>query len=424
MRRTLLGPLGAIQKKVLALAIGGISTRAMPDTTTTAETQAAEVAAVPAQTPDGATPPKPAVATADKRMTGDEARRVLQSLKGGTPDDQIAQNDPLAEPSNGDDVLSNEGDTIADVLGYVPDESAAQDEPPAAEVDPVVETAPVDDPPAVELTDERVRTNINAKRPDGTFVNSERTRAALTLSHERKIDYEDAWTALFGERHPAAKTEPAQAEIDKPEPTPAEIDTQIKDLRVKRKEARDSINDALADELNDQINDLVLNRQEAVQREAQRQQAQRETQQTVEQQVQASIERALAIYPDAGKEGTPFYNKLQAEINRRHAAGDPVMQSTEWPEILSTLLGTRDGIAPKLSAQAAPAKPVVKPAAVAPKKSATPLIAPGSVSGATPAVSPVADWQARLEKAKASRDTGAVQQLMREAVTLEKRRAA
>lgn len=396
----------------------------MPDTTTTAEIQAAEVAAVPVQTPDGATPPKSAVATADKRMTGDEARKVLQSLKGGTPDDQIAQNDPLAEPSNGDDVLSNEGDTIADVLGYVPDESVAQDEPPAAEVDPVVETAPVDDPPAVELTDERVRTNINAKRPDGTFVNSERTRAALTLSHERKIDYEDAWTALFGERQPATKTEPAQAETAKPEPTPAEIDTQIKDLRVKRKEARDSINDALADELNDQINDLVLNRQEAVQREAQRQQAQRETQQTVEQQVTASMGKAVAAYADAGTEGTALHTTITAEIARLQRVNPSAFNDGEWPEAVAAKVATRLGIAPKLPAQVAPAKPVVKPAAVAPKKSATPLIAPGSVSGATPAVSPVADWQARLAKAKASRDTSAVKELMREAVTLDKRRAA
>lgn len=382
----------------------------MPDTKAPAVVPAAEVAAVPAQPSDGATPPiAESPAPQDSKQTKYEQAVAALNAAGDIRQPEEGSGDVIGK-------MMGEQPSVMDRLAEASRDPLAQDETPVEEstetvpVDPAAEVALVDETtPAVELTDERVRTNINRKKTDGSFVHSERTRAALTLSHDEQIDYEEAYTRLFGERKEPASEKPAEAAPAKSEPTAAEIDAQIKDLQAQRKKARASIDDDREVELTDKIEGLIAERQDALSRDWQRQQTQKETQSTVEQQIDASVGRAEALYPDAAKTGTALHGAITAEIARLQKAGSALLSDPEWPETVAAKVASRLGIAPKVAApKAAAAKPA---AAAVPVRKATPVPSPGSVSGPAPQVSRVDSLRQRMIDAKAKGDWNALQAL-------------
>lgn len=422
----LIAPSGNVRKKGAEKACltrhGRHVTLAMPDITTPAVAPAAEVAPAIAPNPDGATPPVAVVAAEAKtgKMTAKEALDGLNRLEFKKEPEWVLdepERDILMEMEQSDDPLNGLYEDIQ------PPEGTADEQPAeTAPVDPPAEAAPVDEQHAPELTDERVRTNINRKKSDGTFVHGERTRAALTLSHEQQIDYEEAYTRLFGDRQPATRENPAEAVPAKPEPTAAEIDAQLAGLKAKRKEARTAFNDEQAGDLTEQIEDLLTARQDALLRDVQRQQVQRETQSTVEQQVNASVGRAEGLYPDAAKPGTPLHGAIAAEVARLSkvpgAFADP-----EWPETVAVKIASRLGIAARLPAPTAkPVAPAAKLTAPAARKPATsvPNPSPGSVTSPPAPVSKHAELRQRMQAAKASGNLVALQRLGDEIMALSR----
>lgn len=394
----------------------------MPNTETPATTETAEVAPVIAPKPDGATPPA-AVPAADRKMTAKEALDGLNAMEfKSQPEWVLDEPDPdvLGRMMQADDPLAGLYDDAP-----LPE---TQEQPPVetAQVDPAAEVAPVDQEPAApELTEERVRTNINARRPDGTFVNNERTRAAMTLAHEQRIDVLDAYTRLFGEPKPASE-KPAEAVPAKPEPTAAEIDAQIADVESQLEKAEDAFQpEEVIQKLNRQLRKLLPQRQDALLRDLRQQQAQQATQSTVEQQVNESVGRAEGAYPDASKPGTPLHGAIAAEVARLQqvpgAFNDP-----EWPELVAVKIANRLGIAAKIAPPAtpakaaAPAKPVVPGT---PRKPATPVPSPAPGAVTSPAASPVsphADIRARMQAAKASGNLRELQKIGAEIEALNK----
>lgn len=398
-------------------------TSRMPQTQATGAVEAADAVETNPQ-PDGATPPQ-AAATADS-MSNDQAREILRGA-GRTP---LRESDPLSD-EDGSDPLTNEGLTIEQVLGYEPetaadpveDQQEEQAETTTETAEAATEEAPAteeqEQPPVKTEADGRKRVNIFRKNADGTFVHSDLTRRAMIMADEHGIDLIDALKTLGAGDKLSEK--PAEAAPAKKEPTPAEIDAQIKDLREKRKEARESINDDLADKLNDEINDLVIERQNALQRDVQAQQVQRETQGTLAQKVDASAQRAVVPYPDAGKEGTALFDAVEAESERLRTINSPLLLDEDWPETVVAKIATRLGIAPaaKVAPKAAPAAPVTGKTApkVAPKRTATPVPSPGSISAPVAKVDPRKELERQLET---ERDPVVLAQLMRKAVQLER----
>lgn len=392
----------------------------MPEPTTTGTVKAADAVAT-SPTPDGATPPK-AAATADS-MSNDQALEILRGA-GRTPPREV---DPLSDEGDGRDPLTDEGVSLEDVLGLGPETVAdpAEEQTEQAEATETAEAgtdeAPAEEeqPPVKTEADGRKRVNIFRKNADGSFVHSDLTRRAMILADEHGIDLMDALNTLGAGGKLSEK--PAEAAPAKKEPTPAEIDAQIKDLRVQRKEARDSINDPLADELNDQINDLLIERQNALQRDAQVQQTQRETQGTLAQKVDASAQRAVVPYPDAGKEGTALFDAVEAESERLRAVNSPLLLDEDWPETVVAKIATRLGIAPvaKVAPKAAPSAPVAGKIApkVAPKRPATPVPSPGSISAPVAKVDPRKELEQQIAT---ERDPVVLKLLMRKAVQLER----
>lgn len=395
----------------------------MPDKTAPAEVASADAVTTPALTQDGVTPPPNAVATADS-MSDDQAREILRGA-GRKP---VREVDVLSDEGDGRDPLLDEGTTLEEVLGYepetatdpVPKEEETAETTETAEAEPEASTAEqaTEEPPVKTEADGRKRVNIFRKNADGTFVHSDLTRRAMIMADEHGIDLIDALKTLGAGDKLSEK--PAEAVPAKKEPTAAEIDAQIADLKARRKEAKANFNDDAKDDLTEQIEELLQSRQDALHRDAQAQQAQRETQSTMAEKVNASMAEAIRAYPDSGTEGTPLNVAAQAETDRLHAIQSPLLQDEDWPETVLAKVAARMGIAPvaKTAPVAKPATaPVVKAPApkVAPLKRATPVPAPGSVSAPVAKVDPRKELERQID---ATRDPAELQKLMRQAVQL------
>ena len=414
----------------------------MPKDTTTGTT-AADATTTAQTTPDGATPPVAASAASNDSMSLEEARATLRGLREGTP----RERNPLLD-EDASDPLTNEGKTLEDVLGIGAADSPLEPEPdPAAkDAEPTVETAEPEPVAEVPATDEaaqaalakteqdgRRRININRKDASGKHIHSDKTRIAAALADERGVDMMVAYLDLFGT--PPQSASAALAEAAKPEPqkSVAELDAAITALKTKRADARkkyassfDDADNAAAAEASDAIEDLQQQRTDAIVLELKQQTSKREAETTFQQQEDQSITRATALYPDAGKEGTELFDAVQAEVLQLTARKSPLLDEPDWPELVTARVANRLGTPAKTQEKAhVVAKPVTPAAApakpAAPVKRATPVPAPGSVSGGTPAANPRAELEKRIET---ETDPVKLQQLMREAIKLERQRAA
>lgn len=392
----------------------------MPTPAAPATVQSADAVTAAASTPEGVTPP---TAADSARMSTDQAREIL---RGAGKNSRTHEPDPLTDEGDGRDPLTDEGVTLEEVLGIGPEESQAEPEEQEQEeaTGAEAEAAETEAVPAAEAVpvkteaDGRKRVNLMRKNADGTYVYSEQTRAALLLADEEGIDYEEARQRLFGDRQPVAKA--ADAAPVPREPTAAEIDAQLADLEKKIEEAEEALDYPALPKLNRELRALLPNRQDALLRDMQRQQAQQETRQTVAQQQETSRVKALAAYPDAGKEGTPLQIAAQARINRIWQEQSPLMSDPDLFETVVAMEAVRLGVTPTLpAAKAAPAKAVpAKPATpVVASKRATPMPAPGSVSAPAAKVDERAEISAKID---GTRDMSVLKGLMRQAAKIER----
>lgn len=389
----------------------------MPTPAAPAVVAAADAVTTTAITPEGVTPPNAADAA---RMSTDQARDIL---RGAGKNSVRHEPDPLTDEGDGRDPLTDEGVTLEEVLGIgpetdqtEPEQQEQQESPAETEAEATAEEAPAEQVPVKTEADGRKRVNLMRKNSDGTYVYSEQTRAALLLADEEGIDYEEARQRLFGDRQPVAKA--AEAAPVKPEPTAAEIDAQLADLEKKIEEAEDALDYPALPKLNRELRALLPKRQDALLRDMRNQQAQQESRQTVAQQQETSRVKALAAYPDAGREGTPLQLAAQARINRIWQEQSPLMSEPDLFETVVAMEAVRLGVTPTIAPKG-PAKsaPVAKAAPVVATKRATPMPAPGSVSAPVAKVDPRAELAAKIAT---TRDTAVLKELMREAVKLDR----
>lgn len=385
----------------------------MPTEPTSAATTAdAEV--VSATTAAGEMPKAGPMSEADARAVFAKSKETarpkietsgLEELVPGENEDPLADpviKDPLLEGLDGEPEEEEEGETPAEPAEEVTAEETQEEIDAREAAEKTAEPAEKTEP------DGRKRINLNRKKPDGTPVYSAQERAALSLADEEGIGFIEAWTQLYGampeKEAPAAKTEPeAKA------PTSTEIQTQIAELRAKRKEAAKGLDLEKSSDLTEQIEDLLEQKAKAEKRED-AVLFQRQAAATAHEQAQVtSMQEAGKLFPDAVAEGTPLHTALAAEIAKIERNNPSVFNDPEWPEGVTARLAARLGIAPATAK--APVKPVVaaaKPAAkpVAPTKAARPAPAAGGIA----APAPKNDAQELSAKIKAVKSGGTLDQ--------------
>ena len=62
--------------------------------------------------------------------------------------------------------------------------------------------------------------------------------------------------------------------------------------------------------------------------------------------VKESTDRALALYPDFDKKGTPLYAAVQDEIQRQKETNPHFFDNTDWPERIANACAAVLGIKP------------------------------------------------------------------------------
>ena len=62
--------------------------------------------------------------------------------------------------------------------------------------------------------------------------------------------------------------------------------------------------------------------------------------------VKESTDRALAMYPDFDKKGTPLYEAVQDEIQRQKETNPAFFDNTDWPERIANACAAVLGIKP------------------------------------------------------------------------------
>lgn len=75
-------------------------------------------------------------------------------------------------------------------------------------------------------------------------------------------------------------------------------------------------------------------------------QRQRQSRSDFDAAVDASVLRAIALYPDTAREGTPLHAALYAEAQRLANEESPLLQDTLWPEWLAANVASALGILP------------------------------------------------------------------------------
>lgn len=387
----------------------------MPDTTSAAAD--AVVAPTPAE---GVTP----VA----RMQ--EAKAALKA--SSKPVEELQAPDPLDESPEGEDPLLTHDQDLAnadplhregEAEPEAEEETAEVEVPAEPEVVPVEEAAPEEEPEA-ETPHGRKRINIFRKDGAGKFVYSDRERAAMQFADEQGIGVIDAYARLFGDVPGAKPAEPA-AKVDppKPEPTVADIQAQLADLKAKRREATKNLELDKQSDLSEQIEDLMEAKAKAEMRAERGEQQKQTAQQKFDSEIQASGARAVAAFPDAAKEDS----ELSMALTRARMSKPPgFFEDPEWPETLVAAVAYKMGIAPAKAKIATPVKSEVKPAGatppvkVPPKQAARPAPAPGGVSA--PRANDTQDMQNRLAIARKSNDMEAAKAILREATLAAKRK--
>ncbi len=195
-----------------------------------------------------------------------------------------------------------------------------------------------DEPPAAEELEQS-----QAAAPEGADP-IEATVAALRAANP-KLTLKAALELAEKAVAPEASSVATQQDETPPPPPVADLKAELKDLRQKhRKALREYADDADIDAIEARMDEIEETLLPAAQQHAERQREE------VARTFESYADRAVELYPEAAREGSPLYNRM-AEIHADlEANGDPLVNSPEKALKIAQMAAAELHIAPKRAA--------------------------------------------------------------------------
>lgn len=331
--------------------------------------------------------------------------------EGNDPFAEFVPSDPLADDENEDEVTAETEETD-EQSSEESEETETESEPAEEETSEETNEDEQAEEPTEKKPDGRKRLNIYRRNADGSYVYSEEERAELVLADAEGISLSEARRRLGRETAPEPKAE--KQEEQAPEESVEDLRAKIEVLKAEKKKAAATLELETALEKADEIHELQR-KIESIERAREQSQVAKQTElQTL---VNASMEVAIAAYPDIAKEGTPLYEAGQREIARLQKVNPTAFNDPEWPETVAAKVALKLGIAKVAPSEPEARKPAPapKPKPTQPARKARPLPGPGE--GATSAAKPTRgpeQIRADIAAAKANNDFDAIARLTRE----------